>query len=92
MRVTVKFIGALRDKTGMASLTLELAQGGTYRDALDALEPAVASKLGDDWDAQKRAFSRKTVVSLNGKSDLRDQAKVLNEGDEILVLQPLAGG
>jgi molybdopterin converting factor small subunit len=32
------------------------------------------------------------IVSLNGEADLRDETTSLKDGDEVLVVLPLAGG
>jgi molybdopterin converting factor small subunit len=93
MRVTVKFLGALREQVGSDSLPVELPAGGTYRDVLDAIGPVAQARLPDwAWDPAGRSFSGRMIVSLNGSGGLRDQAVQLSDGDEILVVLPLGGG
>jgi molybdopterin converting factor small subunit len=93
VQVTVKFLGALRDQVGVPSLAVGIPAGGTYRDFLDAIEATVTAKLADwAWDSGRRSFSRRMMISLNGTADVCDQGTVLREGDEILVVLPLAGG
>jgi molybdopterin converting factor small subunit len=91
--VAVKFLGTLQEPMQTARLLAELPAGATYRDALDFIAPAVQSRLGDwAWDRSARSFTRRMIVSLNGEADLRDEATSLKDGDEILVVLPLAGG
>jgi molybdopterin converting factor small subunit len=93
MNVTVRFLGALRDKVGAASLVVEVPTGGTYRDVLDAIEPTVEPRLpGWAWDSVRRSFSARLLVSLKGAADLRDETVRLSEGDEVVVVLPLGGG
>lgn len=93
MRVTVRFLGALDDQVGTASLPIELAAGQTYRDVLEVIAATMEEKLADwAWDRVNRSFSRRMLVSLNGSADLRDETTRLADGDEILVVLPLAGG
>jgi molybdopterin converting factor small subunit len=93
VRVTVRFLGPLRDQVGAASLALDLPEGATYRSLLDDIAPTTEAKLSDwAWDRERRAFSRRMMVSRNASSDLRDETTSLADGDEILVLLPLAGG
>lgn len=93
MKVTVRFLGALQKQAGTSSLSVELPDGGTYRDALDAVGPTVQERLPDwAWDPVGQSFSRRMMISLNGTADLRDETVRLGEGDEILVVLPLAGG
>ncbi len=93
MKVTVKFLGALRDQVGAAALPVELPAGATYRDVLDAITPTVAGRLPVwAWDPSRGAFSRRMLVSLNGGGSLTDETATLEDGDEIVVVLPLGGG
>jgi molybdopterin converting factor small subunit len=93
MRVTVNFLGSLRDQVGSKSLVVELPARATYRDLLDSIAPTMNAKLADwAWDPAKRAFSPRMMVSRNLSADLRDETTCLDDGDEILVVLPLAGG
>lgn len=93
MRVKVNFLGFFRDRIGREPLELDLPENATYRDLLDALAPRVGDKLPDwAWDAEKRSFTRRLLVSRNLSGDLRDDQAVLADGDEILVVPPVAGG
>ncbi len=93
MRVTVKLIGVLRDQVGAPSFAVELSPGGTYRDVLDAVQETMRTKLeASSWDLDRRMFSRRMMVLLNGTRELRDETEALAEGDEIVVVLPLAGG
>jgi molybdopterin converting factor small subunit len=93
MRVTVGFLGALRDQVGEQSLSIQLPAEATYRDLLDSIAPTMQARLSAwAWDAAARSFSAQIVVSRNLAVDLRDETTRLADGDEILVLPPLAGG
>jgi molybdopterin converting factor small subunit len=93
MRVTMTFLGLLRDHIGAPSLAVELPAGSTYRDLLEALAPTLEAKLPTwTWDAPKRSFSQRVTVSRNLNADLREETTCLTDGDEILVLLPMAGG
>ena len=93
MRVTVSFLGVLRDQLGAQSLAVELPATAIYRDLLDSIAPSVEAKLAAwAWDSEKRSFSRQMMVSRNLSVDLRDEATTLADGDEIIVVPPLAGG
>jgi molybdopterin converting factor small subunit len=93
MHVTVSFLGPLRDQVGKPSLVVELPEAATYRDLLDSIAPTMGAKLADwAWDSTKRSFSHRMMVSRNLSLDLRDEATRLADGDEIMVVLPLAGG
>lgn len=89
----MKFLGALREQMGVSSVPVDIPDGGTYRDLLDAIGPTIQAKLQAwAWDADRRMFSRRMLISRNGASELRDESVVLADGDEIIVVLPLAGG
>ena len=93
MQVTVSFLGALRDKVGAQALVVELPATATYRDLLDSIGPTMRAKLPAwAWDAGTQSFPKQMMVSRNLSVDLRDEATPLADGDEIIVVPPLAGG
>ena len=92
MQVTVKFMGPLRDQMGRQLLSVQLPASATFRTLLDSIAPQVQAKLADwAWDEEKRSFGPRMMIMRN-MSDLRDETTTLADGDEILVLLPLAGG
>jgi molybdopterin converting factor small subunit len=93
VQVTVSFLGALRDQVGTQSLVVELPATATYRDLLDSIAPTIQAKLPAwAWDAEKQSFPKQMMVSRNLSVDVRDEATPLDDGDEIIVVPPLAGG
>ena len=93
MQIKVNFLGFFRDRIGREPLYLELPENATYRDLLDALAPRVGDKLPDwAWDAEKRCFTRRLLVTRNLSGDLREEETVLADGDEVFVVPPIAGG
>ena len=93
MRVTVTFLGIIRDQVGSRSLDFELPSRATMRDLLDALAPQLEGRLADwAWDHERRMFTEKVMVSRNLVPGGRDEAMTLADGDEILVFPPIAGG
>ncbi len=93
MQVTVSFLGSLRDQLGKQSLVVELPAAATYRDLLDSIAPTMQEKLAAwAWDAERRSFPGQMMVSRNLSVDVRDESTILADGDEIIVVPPLAGG
>ena len=93
MQVTVSFLGTLRDQVGSSSIVVELPEAATYRGLLDNIAPAMRASLPAwAWDDEKRSFARQMLVTRNLSADLRDETTCLADGDEILVVSPLAGG
>ncbi len=93
LQVTVSFLGTLRDQVGAQSLVVELPTTATYRDLLDGIAPTMRAKLPAwAWDDERQSFPKQMMVSRNLSVDLRDEQTSLADGDEIIVVPPLAGG
>jgi molybdopterin converting factor small subunit len=93
LRVSVGFLGLLRDQLGQKSLSVELPDGAVFDDLLEAIAPTLQDKLGSwAWDRDNRCFSRRVVVSRKTASGKPDPSAPLTDGEEIMVFPPLAGG
>jgi molybdopterin converting factor small subunit len=93
MRVAMTFLGILRDQVGQKTLQVELPEGATFGDLMDALAPTMDERVGEwAWESQKRRFSPRVVVSREKAVGDTDPATPLHDGEEILVFPPLAGG
>jgi len=93
MKVKVSFLGLLRDRVGAPSLEVELPEGATFGELLDRLAPLVEDKLADwAWDREARRFAPRIMVSRSKMVGGYEDHSALNDGEEILVFPPLAGG
>lgn len=72
---------------------MELPVAATCRDLLDALAPVVEDRLGGwAWDRQTRSFTSRVMVVRNSSVGRWHDAAVLADGEEVLVVPPMAGG
>jgi len=81
MKIQVLYFAVFRERLGRDEDTLELVDGGTVREAIDALaarHPAIAALRG------------KFRCAVN--QDFTDDARVLADGDELALIPPVAGG
>lgn len=93
MRVSVGFLGILRDQLGTKSLDIELPDGATFADLMEAIAPVMEKSIGTwAWETEQRRFSPRVVVSRQKGVGRADPAAALVDGEEILVFPPLAGG
>jgi MoaE-MoaD fusion protein len=76
MEVTVRLFAMLRERAGKGSVTLELPDGASVRDALDAL-----AGLADDIPL---------VMAVNREYASEDD--LLDAGDELALIPPVSGG
>lgn len=80
MQVRVLLFAQYRDAAGTDQLTFELPAGSTAADAVARLRATGAGSI----------IPEKPVVALN--MTYASLADVLNEGDELALLPPVAGG
>jgi molybdopterin converting factor small subunit len=92
MRVSVGFLGILRDQVGQKALDVELPDGARFSDLMAAIAPLMEQKVGWAWDCEKGRFSPRVVVSRQSAVGKVDFEVPLSDGEEILVFPPLAGG
>jgi molybdopterin converting factor small subunit len=93
MRVSIGFLGILRDQVGQKGLSVELPDGAGFGELMDAIAPLMEQKVGSwAWDGEKHRFSPRVVVSRKNALGKVDPTVPLADGEEILVFPPLAGG
>jgi molybdopterin converting factor small subunit len=93
MRVSVSFLGILRDQIGQKSLQVDLPDGSSFGDLMVAIAPLMNEKVGTwAWDGKNQRFSGRIVVSRQKAVGGTDAPAPLVDGEEILVFPPLAGG
>ncbi|MEA2286756.1 MAG: MoaE-MoaD fusion protein [Solirubrobacteraceae bacterium] len=76
MEVTVRLFAMLRERAGAGSLTLELPEGASVRDALDSL-----ASIAQDIPL---------VMAVN--REYASEEQVLDAGDELALIPPVSGG
>jgi molybdopterin synthase catalytic subunit len=76
VEVTVRLFAMLRERAGSGSVTLELPEGASVRDALDSL-----SGLADGIPL---------VMAVN--REYASEEQVLDAGDELALIPPVSGG
>jgi molybdopterin synthase catalytic subunit len=76
VEVTVRLFAMLRERAGAGSLTLELPEGASVRDALDSLA-GIAQDIP-------------LVMAVN--REYASEEQVLDAGDELALIPPVSGG
>ena len=92
MKVTVTFLGILRQEAGRDTLVLDLPAGAVFGDVLDAIGRQLGDRLGNRvWNAETRAFRPGVNVIGEGRA-LDSRTTPLKEGESIQVLPVVGGG
>lgn len=86
------FLGVLKDKDAMESLTVELPEGATFGQLVAKLDALVSESLAPwAWNKEERGFSP-YILAMRNLVDVEDSQVALADGDEILILAPAVGG
>ena len=93
MNITVPLFGEFQARLSVHQLDLELPEGATVDDALNAVW--TSGGIGDSAHlASESATGMDPIVLVNGRNaeTLADEARILSDGDRLVVTAPLAGG
>jgi molybdopterin converting factor small subunit len=92
VKVYVRAFGPLQTALGNDRIELELQDSASVKDAIWSLvEGWVIPNRPDFWDAHKKQFSLPVVVMVSNQ-DVQDDTQQLNDGQEIFLVAPMAGG
>ena len=81
MRVSVRLFAGLRERAGTSNVEVELLDGATVSDALNAAQSAVPG----EW-----RLPTKVMLAVNG--EYAEAGTLLKAGDEVAVIPPVSGG
>jgi molybdopterin converting factor subunit 1 len=82
MLIQVRLFAMLRERAGRQSVELELDEGATVQDALDA--------VGREHDLDEMIERLPVVAAVN--REYVDEESVLADGDELALIPPVSGG
>jgi MoaE-MoaD fusion protein len=82
MVISVRLFAMLRERAGTEAVELELEDGATVQDALEA--------VGERHELEGVIAKLPVVAAVN--REYADRASVLSEGDELALIPPVSGG
>lgn len=92
VRVTIKYFGQLRRITELESEECELKAETTVEVALATLAGRYGTDYGSIVLSEGGGLRPSVIVVVNGATADKKCPPVLNDGDEVLVFSPIAGG
>ena len=92
MKVTVQFMGPLKDYVGEQTVQFDFPDQATYGALLEEIESRFGHCFPDKiWDSNGGGFKAGILILGTGR-DLEDRQTLLKEDEEIKILPLLGGG
>jgi hypothetical protein len=92
MKITLKSIADLRDYFGREPVVLDLPEGATLQQVVEAIAARWGKALpAYMWDGARPGF-RGPILLLVDKKVQQDFSVALQDGQEVIVMKALAGG
>jgi MoaD family protein len=92
MRITIEYWNQVKEATGTAGETLELAEASGTGELLRQLAERYGNPLHDLIVGADGDLRPSTIVSLNGELARARVQRPLHDGDVVTLLLPVAGG
>ena len=92
MRINVNFLGTMERLTGQPSLELALPDTSTLEEAIRQIGRTFGGKFPPEiWDAKLGIFTHRVKLFIDS-TEIEGLNQRLQDGSEILILVPVAGG
>jgi len=92
MIIGVRVFGVLSTRFGGTNVEIELPEGATLRDLLDAIDLRWGAALAPEfWAPVDKRFMGGVLLMSEGK-DLTEESTRLAHGQKIMLLMPVSGG
>ncbi len=94
MKVTVEFLGVAGLAAGTREVTLELAEGTTFRQIVRRLSERYPDLVGRVIAEDRETMFGSNILNRNGKTVIRDELldTCPQDGDKLFIMAILAGG
>jgi molybdopterin converting factor small subunit len=92
VKVTVIFLGPLKDFVGQRSVEFDLPENATYGVLLDDIWARYGERFPDGiWDAARGDFKQQ-ILAIGSGRDLNSREEPLHDGEDIKLMPFLPGG
>jgi molybdopterin converting factor small subunit len=90
--VMVEFYGTARQVTRQKEVTIELEEGGTFRDVVRTLAARYPGLIGDVIQPGGEELQMPNMFNVNARQVVKDLDTQPQDGDRILLMFVTAGG
>jgi molybdopterin converting factor small subunit len=92
MKISITFVGILREVAGEETASIELGEGAIYGDLLQEIDRRYGKRLPESfWDKNACQF-RPGILAVGEGRDLEEKDAALKDGENIAIVVHMAGG
>ncbi len=92
MNIKVKFTAQIKKEAGISSEFLEIEQGTTLQKCLSDLAERHSEGFKQILFKEDGEYRNSVLLAINNQQVKYSDNKVLNTGDELMIMSPIAGG
>jgi len=92
MRIRVSFLGTMERLVGQPNMEVALLDAFTLEEAVRQIGKNFGGKFPPEiWDAEQKVFTHRVSIFIDS-TEVMDLGQTLQNGSEILIVLPVAGG
>ena len=92
MKIEIKYFAQIKKEAGKPSDEIELEPGATLQKCIDEIGKKNAIGFKNILFEESGAYRDAVVLVVNGVQVRYDENLKMNDGDELLLMSPIAGG
>ena len=94
MKIRVEFLGLSRLVTGIKEISLELAEGATFRDIVRTLGTEYPALIGNVIQPDGKTLQEPNIFNLNARKMVQasQMSSGPSDGDRVILMSMSAGG
>lgn len=92
MKIRVKYTAQLKKEAGISKQEIEIADKSSFQNLIAVLAQSQNEKFRDMIFDNQGAYRHSIMLVLNGSQINYNDSIILKDGDEIMLMSPIAGG
>ena len=92
MKIHIKYFAQIKSKAGKSSEVLELESGGTLQGCIKKLSKENDHGINDILYDESGVYRDAVILVINSQQTRYAENPKMNDGDELMIMSPIAGG
>ena len=92
MQIHIKYFAQIKSKAGKSSEVLELESGATLQRCIEKLSKDNDHGINDILFDESGVYLDAVILVINGQQTRYTENPKMNDGDELMIMSPIAGG